>query len=117
MNEQEKPRDRCDCTFKKTQSCQKDVGGIQGSLRSDLLKATQEISSGHLEQLAHSCRGLRTKRNHRYEVHPIGGETEVIMDIHVVIVHNNLILIFSLLLSLRAHALKISLKSTLDVSK
>ena len=30
--------------------------------------------------------------NHRYEVHPIGGETEVIMDIHAVIVHNNLIL-------------------------
>ena len=40
----------------------------------------------------------------------LGGETEVIMDIHVVIVHNNLILIFSLLLSLRAHALKISLR-------
>ena len=46
-----------------------------------------------LEQLAQ-----KILSNHRYEVHSKGGETEVIMDIHVVIVHNNLILIFSLLL-------------------
>ena len=32
---------------------------------------------------------IRQLANHRYEVHPIGGETEVIMDIHTVIVHNN----------------------------
>ena len=44
---------------------------------------------------------LKIVSNHRYEVHSKGGETEVIMDIHVVIVHNNLILIFSLLLSLK----------------
>ena len=31
---------------------------------------------------------LKIVSNHRYEVHSKGGETEVIMDIHVVIVHN-----------------------------
>ena len=36
-----------------------------------------------LEQLAQEILS-----NHRYEVHSKGGETEVIMDIHVVIVHN-----------------------------
>ena len=65
-------------------SCQKDVGVLRSLI-------------GSFSDSCQKKKSSKNSSNHRYEVHPIGGELEETHHGYTVIVHNNLILILSLL--------------------